>query len=402
MDSEQKAFRARCARLFHRPEGLISGMISVSDSPKLPPPRRESTSSTLGQLDQLPLELLLLVSQMLDMQSLSRFSQVSLRGHAVVQSSPAYRELLSCAPEAMSALSQTRTLRYHSASMLQASLRSEKCVSCGRFGVYLFLPTCERCCYECLERNQSLWVIPIAKAGKCFKLSARQMEKLPFILKVFGPDERVKLVSVKDAKIIANRRHRSLKSTERTLRSSLRDQISECEAVMFRWLQAAPLQPLNRDLDLLPRTQVLPQDNYPGQASVFFPSMSRNKEPEFGIWCRGCDWINKHHQYHFGGWVDTAVDRALSDTISKDFCLPQALEGMRRRARTTAEFLEHVKHCTKICAKVMAMSEPSSEYDELFGENTFRTTHLANSFEFAKDNHCPCLIPSTDHLQRFD
>lgn len=382
MDSEQKAFRARCAHLFHRPENLISGMISVSDSPKLPPPRRESSSSTLGQLDQLPLELLLLISQMLDMRSLSRFSQVSLRGHAVVQSSAAYRELLSYAPEAMSALSQTRLLRYHSASMLQASLHSEKCVSCGRFGVYLFLPTCERCCYECLERNQSLWVIPIAEAGKCFKLSARQMEQLPFILKVFGHyhDERVKLVSVKDAKIIANRRHRSLKSTERTLRPSLRDQISECEALMFRWLQAAPLQPLNRDLDLLPRTQVLPRDNYPGEASVFFPSMSRNKEPEFGIWCRGCDWIDKRHQRRFGGWVD----RALSDTISKDFSIPQAVLGMSRRARTTAEFLEHVKHCMKICAKVMAASEPNSEYDELFGENTSRTTHVANPFDFCQ------------------
>lgn len=88
---------------------------------------------------------------MLDVQSTSRLSQTSVLGHRIVRSRQTYRELIALVPEALSALSRTCLLSFYSVNDIDAALRFERCFICGHYGAFLFLPTCDRCCCECLQ-----------------------------------------------------------------------------------------------------------------------------------------------------------------------------------------------------------------------------------------------------------
>ena len=142
--------------LSHRPRYTLNGMISISVSAAEPSAiQGDSSSSSIGLLDTLPLELLHSIFNMLDFRSLSRLSLVSIRGKVLIKSPPTYQNLIEHALRALTALCQTRIISLFSVVALHATLRSEQCISCGEYGAFLLLPTCERCCYECLCRNPS-------------------------------------------------------------------------------------------------------------------------------------------------------------------------------------------------------------------------------------------------------
>lgn len=199
-------------------------MITISKPTKSAAIHVPRKSSTLGVIDDLPLELLQMVLSMLDLQSFSRLSQVCSRAYGVAQSLPPYRDLIKYAPDVVAALAQTRLDRYHTVAMFHAALLSEQCVSCGHYGAFLFLPTCERCCHKCLCRNQSIWVIPPSLAAKCFNLDAAQLKEVPHLLSVPGfysfrgrtlRKRRVNLVGVKTAKAVALKIHGSIQHMAR-------------------------------------------------------------------------------------------------------------------------------------------------------------------------------------------
>src|SRR5690606_28814019 len=58
-------------------------------------------------------------------------------------------------------LSRTKLLSLHSMIQLRRVLRSDRCECCPEYGAYLFLPTCVRCCWECLNANPSLRAISL-------------------------------------------------------------------------------------------------------------------------------------------------------------------------------------------------------------------------------------------------
>lgn len=120
--------------------------------------RRVSARSSLGVFDNFPAELWLIILDLLDFQSLSRISRVSLLGKVVVESLPAYKDLMTYAPEALPVLGRCQVLSYHPASLLRRTLRSSQCVSCSEFGAFLFLPTFERVCFICLTSNPAFWM----------------------------------------------------------------------------------------------------------------------------------------------------------------------------------------------------------------------------------------------------
>ena len=174
------------SRFSYQNEYALLNMILIENPPKMPTMQRLSETSTLGLLDRFPTEILHVVLHKMDLQSLSRLSQVSTRGSTVVYSLSAYCDLLQHAPHAMTALGRTGSSRYHTLQALHATLCSERCASCGFFGAFLFLLTCERCCYGCLSRNQSLWVTSPAVARKCFDLRPCQIKSLPLLRSLPG------------------------------------------------------------------------------------------------------------------------------------------------------------------------------------------------------------------------
>ena len=90
---------------------------------------------------------------MLDFKTLSDISKTCLRAIEVLKSVPEYRDLMRHAPQALAALVETRLIRYHLVATVHATLLSADCKSYGKYGAFLFLPTCERYCYHCLWRN---------------------------------------------------------------------------------------------------------------------------------------------------------------------------------------------------------------------------------------------------------
>jgi hypothetical protein len=171
--------------LTRRPQHIVKGMLQIAGPAKQSSNWRKSTSS-LGRLDDLPLELLHATLALLDFKSLSHVSRTCIRGIEVVNSLPEHRDLMLHASDALAALAKTRSIRHHLAANIHLALLSANCRLCSRYSALLHLPTCERCCYHCLWTNQSLWLIPISMAKKCFLLSEAAAKTLPVLRSVPG------------------------------------------------------------------------------------------------------------------------------------------------------------------------------------------------------------------------
>lgn len=348
MSCEQPSPDQCISRLSCRPRHILNGMISISEAAKPSAIKRDASSSSIGLLDILPVELVQYTLHMLDFQSLSHLSRVSLQGNEVVRSLPAYRSLMEHAPHALAALGRTRLISLQSANALYGTLLSEQCISCGEYGAFLFLPTCERCCYECLCRNQSLWLIPTTLARKCFDLTLSQLKRLPIMRSVPGSyfvghtisrQRQLKLTSVKAAKELGIMIHGSTENMAETLTARRSGGMTEKEYHTFRWLQDAPLHPPGQDLSRLPTEGNVPGDDCCGMASIPFPSLLQNNTLENGLWCRGCD--ETFERYRFKQLAPTVV----SDLVPPGCDAFRIFLGMQRRARSHAGFLDHITHC---------------------------------------------------------
>lgn len=182
---------------------------------------RRPTNASLGFLSLLPAEILFLALDFLDFQSLSRLSRVSIRTKETVEEMPAYTEMMEHAPRVLTALAKTGLIRYHSAPLLYQVRRSGKCSSCFSFGAFLFLPTCERVCFECLHSNIAFRVAPANMVKKCFTFTNIQLKKIPFMYSIPGmyrsetPVSRrtiFRLVSIKHATALAVELYGSISS----------------------------------------------------------------------------------------------------------------------------------------------------------------------------------------------
>ncbi|KAK2739864.1 hypothetical protein FQN57_006440 [Myotisia sp. PD_48] len=317
----------------HRPPRLVTGMISIAHPAKMTTVDHRPSVTPLGLLNALPIELMHYICNMLDFQSLSRLLRTSLRVRSMVESLPAYRDLMEHAPDTLTALGETQLISLHSADLLYKTLRSQHCVSCLEFGPFLFLPRCERCCHDCLRANPALWVMPIAFAKECFRFSPKEMKKLPIMRSIPGVYEvgheisrnrQLKLVSVRAAKEMALRFHGSL---------------PKAASYTDRWYIEAPSNPMEIKPSLLPGAEIGPYDSSCGLASILFPCLLSKNTIENGIWCKGCDWT-------FLNYRSGKLSRHLiNDMLPPGLNPIPVLSGMRRRAWSKDELLVHIKQC---------------------------------------------------------
>lgn len=208
MSYESVKLRDLVSRLSHQPHSLLRATITIPNPPEPLDAEIGTQFSSIGVLDILPTELLYLVLHILDLESISRVSRVSRRGNVIVKSLTAYRDLFNKVPEALAALSQTKLLGVHSTAQLQETLRSDRCATCPEYGTYLFLPTCERCCWECLCVNPARRVISPGQAIRYFGLYKKHLRQLPVMYSIPGrydisqedPQTSHKLVSARIAR----------------------------------------------------------------------------------------------------------------------------------------------------------------------------------------------------------
>ena len=232
------------------PSFIFNSMRRFPDEPiKTTVLARTLMSSSLGPLDTLPTELLYVILNSLDCQSLSRFARVCHRARTLVESLLSYQDVKKHATTALIALSQSKLITFHAVATIHAALISDKCVSCQRYGYFLFLPTCERCCYECLGKERSLRVITVQKAEVCFGIPEKDLCQIPMMFNIptsyQAGKKVVSLVSLKHAEKLGLSIHGSQEAMERVsvLKENRKWQSNLHLSLHLqdRWLQGATL-----------------------------------------------------------------------------------------------------------------------------------------------------------------
>lgn len=339
----------------------IGRMIQVTDAAKPSTLCQKRPASSLGLLDTIPAELLLLVLDLLDFQSLSRVSRVCFRAKMIVESLSPYRRVMQHAPTVLTALAKTNLIGIYPASLILHVLQTWDCVSCFDFGAFLYLPACERVCLECLCQNRGLWMMTTATAKKCFGVTQRQLKAIPIMRSIPGtysvrtPEKAhhkpYQLVSAKHAKQLGLNVHGSPEKLAEFMPSIPAVGERSREFYDFKRYHEAPLEPPGCDMSKLPEKSNIGDDGFAGVASLRVPYLS-GSGPDWGHLCRGCQVTYRHFR-----------DGSLPSAVLSELCPPGTNPARPLFASTTRfhshdGLLNHVENCYGI-GQICRREEPT-------------------------------------------
>ncbi|KAI9741545.1 MAG: hypothetical protein M1818_004351 [Claussenomyces sp. TS43310] len=305
-----------------RPSYILDAMITVADPVKTTTiVQKIPEFSSIGLLGSLPLELLHEILNSLDFLSLSYLARVSHGGRAAVKSLPAYRDLVKYASPALTALARTKLITFHSAACIHAALRSEDCVSCQQFAPSLFLPTCERCCFDCLQELSNFKVITSEQAGILFGVSPKDLCRIPSMTNIPGTyywetheEEGIRLFSWKQSKELGVAIHGS----EEAMEEFAMQNMEKTPGALFH----------------------LEIDKFCGMASTFFPALRPENVLENGVWSLGC-------RRYLKQWCKTNDPDCDKRRFDAGVLPLEFYERSELRARTLPQFIEHIRQCEK-------------------------------------------------------
>ncbi|KAJ4127836.1 hypothetical protein NW768_008114 [Fusarium equiseti] len=169
---------------YHRSE--YDNLLVKTPKAKLQAPFIQSTFdtpafATLGDLDRLPQELIYMALKELDIVSYLKFRGVNHRARDLATAGHHYTVIVNHALTGLKALLRVQTAQRFTLSHLYQTLVNPKCKYCRKFGPFLSLFTCERCCFTCIEISAQLGALAIP-APKFFcqtvKLSRAQIERV--------------------------------------------------------------------------------------------------------------------------------------------------------------------------------------------------------------------------------
>lgn len=122
-------------------------------------------------LFQMPPEILSHIILELDIVSTKWFSQANREARFVTTALPQYRQVVQHSPQAIKAMVRANLGDWFSYRELHRALIQEQCSLCGKFGGFLFLLTCTRCCYTCIHTASELVVTQIS----CLRNGSRHL-----------------------------------------------------------------------------------------------------------------------------------------------------------------------------------------------------------------------------------
>ncbi|KAK6710971.1 hypothetical protein SNK05_005404 [Fusarium graminearum] len=128
---------------------------SLTTSSSLAPQTTNDTAS----IYKLPPEVISDIVLLLDVKSFHNFRDTSHQLRCIANGIPQYRHVAQHGFEGIKALARTGLSPHVTYDNLYRVLNTEKCTMCGEFGSLLFLPTCTRCCYNCLREESELAVV---------------------------------------------------------------------------------------------------------------------------------------------------------------------------------------------------------------------------------------------------
>lgn len=292
-----------------------------------------SRPSSLGNLDCFPVELLHMIFGELDILSLTHLARASFGARKVVVCYPVFHDLTKYAFPALRALAKTQCIKWHTASVLKDTLRSEKCGYCANFGPFLYLPTAERVCNHCLRYDKSLWCSTVKQIQTIFGLSKKQLKDLiqPRIIPgvYCGRREmKCKIVNTRQAKAVALKHHGSQENLQTYFDKN-------CRLVQYSHTLQCSDRAITTDFELskLEPPCTLNGSGNEGVASIFIPSL-RDGTPQHGLRCGGC--------------LDSRFTGLSRDFIPHSYtpqCRACLIHKEIHKARNRHEFIEHIKTC---------------------------------------------------------
>ncbi|KAF4969483.1 hypothetical protein FSARC_3269 [Fusarium sarcochroum] len=147
-----------------------------------------SISSGLGALDRFPQELILLILRELDLVSYLRFRRVNNRARNITTASREYKIVVKYGLEGLKPLLKAEMAHLFTVTHFYQTLVNPKCKFCGKFGPFLSLITCQRCCFTCLQISDDLRVVASPVSTAFSKLVERSKDELE---QAFEPKLRV-------------------------------------------------------------------------------------------------------------------------------------------------------------------------------------------------------------------
>jgi hypothetical protein len=124
-----------------------------------------------GQLDRLPLELLIEVLLRLDIPSLTRFRSLNRRTMELVNSVRQYTAIIEHCPNIIRAIVSIQADAFDCGTLYR-TLCTSRCSTCNRFGHHLYLIDCRRVCYLCYTQQPEFFPLTRHEASKLFTPNA--------------------------------------------------------------------------------------------------------------------------------------------------------------------------------------------------------------------------------------
>lgn len=149
--------------------------------------------SGLGTLDVLPLEVLHLILDQLDVSAIAMFRQANRQALDLVSSLPSYEAITRVAPNILRSYRAIQAERIVTCSQIYEQLCQPACQKCGDFGGYLYLLTCSRVCFLCVAEDPVYLPLRPRQACRKFGLGQRATDTLPTMLTrggLYSPNEK--------------------------------------------------------------------------------------------------------------------------------------------------------------------------------------------------------------------
>ena len=151
-----------------------------------PPPPPRAPVATLGDLGQLPLELVSFVVQYTDLRSVSRLRLVNRRSCLIVDDSIPYKFLVRQIPDTIASLKWADAWQHLTIHDLYSTLCKPTCMFCKDLGTYLWILEGVRCCFNCLYETPHLMALIESDAKALFGVSKTALANIPSMLTLPG------------------------------------------------------------------------------------------------------------------------------------------------------------------------------------------------------------------------
>lgn len=133
----------------------------------------------LGNLEQLPYELIADTLAQLDLQTLCDFRRVNRRAMQAVDGMPQFKQIAKHNKTTLQAMLSTGTASRLSCIDILRTLETRDCESCGDFAGYIYLLSCSRVCFLCFTRDPRYLPLGAVQVWRRFGLENSKLSNLP-------------------------------------------------------------------------------------------------------------------------------------------------------------------------------------------------------------------------------